>query len=624
MGYRIAFCISVALLLGTIGYVRKRPKNRLMALTIAIYLMLFAMVFPFGLDQPSPVDLFRHFFTSLVDAAQVFSLDGNFNEWQIEGTELSTWFKELYTALLAVLYAAAPIFTAGFLATAFRPTRNWLKWKLDRSREVWIFSEPSEKALLFAGSVLADESEDVCAVFCDVDKEHFERIAEIGAIALTKSADELDGAYLNRKPATVLFMSADDERNLEQASAFVEKRGSLVRENLLLYCFTSRPEAGLMLNAIVEPFKEKIGFRRIAENRAVVYQELLKVGAALNRKNKMPKAKHPGRLRPAKVIRKKRLHFLIVGCGWIGEEMLKALLWCFVRYEIVIDVVDKVDAEQRFYRRCPGLRTEKRSGFRINFISNEDVNTFDLSRIEDAGSIDYVFVALGNDIANLSCAVYLRQAFRRLHRQSGDEKLSKPEIHVVINNPGNRDLRLVDHGISYDIQPFNAGQNYYTTQTLLAYGLEKQALLNHLSWELYYAEGDIKRDPGKRMEAENRIRRIDNFVENALENGALEIRNHARWRALVLSDELIAGFYRSDYDSNSSRARAVFDACHRTFGHSPALEHRRWIMYMLTEGYQYGKKTDHVSKLHRDIRKPTHDIRDQDLAHQRILDRISK
>lgn len=611
MGFIIAFSISMILLILTIWYAVKHPKKRIVGLTLGTYAMLFAMVFPFG-AQNTLWGFLQNFFLSIVKTAQIFGLNSEFSA-EVDLFDTPQWFAWTYSIWLSILYTAAPILTASFLLTYSRRTSNWFRWKLNRRQEVWIFSGPSEKALLFAESVLQDRNEDVCAVFCDVGDENYERVVQIGAIAVKKSIDELDEEYFNRKrkPATLLFMAEDEERSLEQTLSFVQKRKEEITKPVLIYCFNSRSEAGLMLNAMDKQTNNLIQFRRIAENRAVVYQELLLVAEDLKKRSKQPD---------------ETLHFLIVGCGWIGTELLKALLWCFVRYKLVIDVIDKENADRRIYRSCPGLKGGKGDRFKINFISNEDIRTFDISKIENAIAIDYTFLALGSDMANLECAVYLRQAFRRLHRQSPcadiESSLTMPAIHVVINNPRNKNLDLIDHKVSYDICSFIGGQNYYTTQTLLDYDLEKRALLCHLGWILFYAYIDAgNKTQNKKDKAQTTIDRINKFVHNALEDGNLPIQSHAQWRQLGLNNDVISDFYNDDYNSWSSRARAVFDKCDSQFAHSAAVEHKRWIMYMLTEGYQYGEVTDHIAKLHKDIGKDADDARDEE--YQKILEGIT-
>ena len=87
----------------------------------------------------------------------------------------------------------------------------------------------------------------------------------------------------------------------------------------------------------------------------------------------------------------------------------------------------------------------------------------------------------------------------------------------------------------------------------------------------------------------------------------------------MLRNDLISDFYKLDYDAWSSRARAVFDQCDKPFEHSAAIEHKRWVMYMLTEGYQYGQKTDHVAKLHRDIGRKIDELDERDVKYQELL-----
>lgn len=602
--FQLAFAISILILVITIWYaVKHSKKNRIGALTLGTYIMLFVMIFPFGL-QHLRWEFIQHTIISIVKTAQVVGLNREL-ETGIESYGLPACFVFAYTLWLTILYLLAPLLTAGFILNFSRRIRCWFRWRLNRKKEVWIFAEPSEKALMFAESVLQkDSKEDVCVVFCDAEGEYYDRIVEINAIAVLKNIEELDRDYLTRKPVTLLFMSDDEQHNLEQTVRFARRRKSDITRPTLLYCFNSRPEAGLLLNTMSTQDNNKLCLCRISENRALVYQELLQIGADLR---EIPEGE--------------TIHFLIVGFGWIGTEILKALLWFCVRHKLVIDVIDSRSVKDRFYQSCPGLLSEEdaRNGFEINFIENEDINAFDISHIKGAADIRYAYVSLGNDIANIECSVYLRQAFRRLHILRGDSLDKMPEIHTVISTLEEENTKLIDHRQEYDIRPLIMG----ITKTLLDYELEKQALLDHLAWEYYYLKKDD--DPKNKEKNEKKKNRIISFVKNDLQNGNISIKNHAMWRNLVLANDFVSNFYEGDYSSSSSRARAVFERC---FEHDPSAEHSRWIVYMLTEGYQYGRKTDHLAKLHSEIRLQTEGKRksddERDLEYQEVLKLFSE
>lgn len=689
MWFIISFCISIIILVMTVFYTLTHPKKRLLSLTVGTYAMLFVLLFPLGIIDGIE-ELIRNIFLTLVEAAKVFGLNSSFAT-DIDLFNTSGHFAWIYSFWLSLLYVMAPLLTASFLLTISHRTRNWVKWKFNLKKEVWIISEPSDKALLLAGSVLKKEKENVCIVFCDPSGKRTDQIADIGAISAAKKIDELDEAYFGRKPATLFFITNNDERNLEDLLNFVRKKKNDLKKQILIYCFVSSPAGGFILNAIAQ--KEKyIKFRRIAENKAVVYQELLKVAEEVKeiksiktlkeefiipaKKEEIketeatklevrqeqsvyegistPQGKNAENEESDKKVSGEPLHILIVGCGWIGSEMLKALLWCFVRYDLVIDVIDKEDVGKAFFRSCPGLLSEHdilkerySTGYEIRFHNNKDIRTFDISKdIDNAADIDFAFVALGNDIVNLECAVYLREAFRRLHRKKGisdeDIRLQQPKMHVVINDPGNNNLDLRDHETSLAIRPFIQGQEYYTAKTLLDCDLEKDALLYHLCWDLIGMEDKKKgiseeKDQSTIKKKFRMFRisinawRIDRTIRKILskkdnddntKNRQKKHTKHAEWRKLILKKTMIADFYESDYNSWSSRARAVFDSCEKTNGYKkldPEIEHKRWILYMLTEGYEYGEKKDYAAKLHNDIR--AEDSNDKDLRHSELIDK---
>ncbi len=579
MRFYVAYGVFLLLLSATAGVVlaraRRDSRRRLLILTAGAFAMLCALVFPFGMEA-SPWALLRNVFLTFLEVMQIFAMNLGFLG-ETESLGVPAWFAWLYSITLSALYVAAPLFAAGYLLTCSRRASAQMRWLLSRGDETWFFSEASEKAMMLARDVLSREERPV-VVFCCVSGDACDRVAEMGAIGLGKDVGALGGSFFRRRDASVFFMGDDEERNLDAALDFI-RRHSRDERFIFVYPFTSRPEAELLLNAAD---MGRIICRRIAENRAMVYREIEDTPL---------------------IGQEEVTRILLVGCGWIGMEMLKALLWSCVRkgHRLAVEVVDRRAVSQRFYRECPGLRD-----YGVRFFENEDIHAFDVNRLSDPLSVSHVYIALGSDAQNLECAIGLRQAFRRVHRLHAiDDTRMTPQIHVALNRLQDTAMDFRDRGGQpYDILPLGCGRcgvrtaGCYTEDTLFNYKLELRALIEHLGY-----------DAGSR--AGNRA------AIEMLRKAAGEPMTHRKWRAIVAAQpEAVSAFYRYEYNVASSRAKALFAMCcaRDGVGYSPeeeeggavplygcVTEHERWMMFMLTAGYQHAAQTDHMAKLHRDI-----------------------
>lgn len=616
MAFIIAFFVTLAVLAATLfvffGFTRK-SKNGLLTLSIGMWLMLFVLNFPF--DLQTPLDYARTTLTAATKALQVFALNREF----LELSELAGMPEALmqpYLLAMALLYLAAPIITASYLLQFVQGVRSRWLWMFSGRQETWFFTEVSEKALQLARSALEDPNESVCVVFCGVKKEDADRVLDCGAIPFSNSIDGMSRRYFRKRPSTVLCMSDSDERNLDAALNLMEKhhqedqgrgasrspRWPWQRDDVIfLYVFTDRPEAELLLNAA-----DKRGFqcRRIAENRAIVYAELMKINAALEEAGKLP-SPMPETDDDEPPMPRADLRFLLMGCGGIGFEMLRALIWLYGRDDIrlTLTVVDQEDVRSLFRRLCPGLRDACGEGpatddkrLAIRFIQPENIAAFELDG--QYLKTDYVFVALEEDAKSLETAIYLRQAFRLLKRNDHPEVLheelpdfSLPEIRVAVTNPANKRFQFEDmNGRPYNIKPFGDEQGYYRISTMLNYPLERRALLTQLSYNCggvddSCAERDCEGCP--RFLADNP--RCALRQQSLLDREAVlrkPIVNHLQWRETVLLSPVTRGFYDFNYNTASSRCSALYDLCKAGSPVGPKEEHKRWMQYVLTEGFQ--------------------------------------
>lgn len=590
MSFELAFYLALTILAAMVVICLTRPKrsNRMLIFTVGIWLMMFVLYFPFGPVGGVPAgNLLKK---TVLIAAQAFKVFGmNVSNDYISETNLRNapeWLPGIYCTLITVIYLAAPVITAGYLLRYVHGARSWWLFLTSRRKETWFFSAVSEKALLLAKDAMSAQGESIRVVFCGVKSTDYDRVQETEAIPFSTGVGSLGESALRRSPSTVLFMSDDDEQNLEDALKFIERHRQAPRkaQPIFVYVFTAKPEAELLLNAAD---KGQLVCRRIAENRTLVYAEIMAAHPAIW--EAAERNAHGG---------KKRLTFLVVGCGWIGSELVRALIWMYGRGDcsLTIRVLDRGNVKRRFLRACPGLAAALKENMNqqgdapltIEFLPSMVAGEFAIeSRF---GDTDFAFVALGDNAKNLECAIYLRRSFRRIKRMAHPEQIeeiedfSMPPIHAVVGGLSGQRMDFKDvSGRDYAIMPFAGKHGFYTMATMLNYSLEKLALATHLSWH---------GDPESRQLAEE-LKRED-------------IDSHLKWRNVLLKSAVARSFYDYDYNVTSSRASAMFRQCFSSIDEET--EHQRWTMYMLSEGYQAppingsSKIKDTMAKLHWEIR----------------------
>ena len=677
MDYRLIFGLAMlTLLIMQVFHAKARhdrdktTQQRLLPLLLGTWAALYLLHLPFA--DPGRGSVVQSFLRSALESLQVFALNREAPAFavlkEIEGAGCSHGFAWVYVLVMNGLYLVAPLLTFTYVIQFFHGPISWLNWKIGRaldgvtgrSGETWFFSSPSEQALQFYRSMLPKEKpgnepdgpenrqntrkrewarETRTAFFCASEEGSYDKVVRDGACPFVRGIGDMPPKFFDVVRPSVFFFSEDEERNLREALAFIsrfrewQKADRHVDRTLLLYVLTSSPSAELLLNSALKQGAAPSGraernprgilVRRIAPNRAIVYRELQVC-------------------KPAELSRE-RVSFLVIGCGWIGEELVRALLWMYAGSDSTRDfgevcrltgvdiwVVDQEDKKKVFYRRYPGLKDEMpgEDNFRLHFITSPDVGTFDLETDADqAGEkldpdgIDMVYVCLGNDTKNIDTALYLRRDFRRLKIKKknggGPVNDNDPPIRVAVRKPEDFSFHFTDGRNSYNILPF-CGESedfdgYYSMETLLNPRLEACALVKHCRYDLSkLSESDKSKYRWKDLERKVQTQRED-FTHKDFRECAIDGLMQGD-----ISRMSLFSFYGSDYNARSSRSRAEFELLFqdrlKELGKTQRnrLEHQRWQMYMRTEGYRVADQDvialsspkilhDRIAKLHGDL-----------------------
>lgn len=477
---------------------------------------------------------------------------------------------EAYAFVGTVLYILAPVATAGVILSFFQSFFAYAKCFFLRRRDMYIFSELSEKSLALATDIKKWHKSSFI-VFTDVFEENNEenyeireRAKELGALCFQKDMATMGTLFRSKSASIHLFAIGENElENVRQAFALSKDTSPYTkRKNVFLYVFSTEVESEILMENIPHT---GIRIRRINDIRSLVWNDLYNSGNELF-ETAIPEADGT-----------KRIRALIVGTGGHGTEMIKALSWfCQMEgFRIEIHAFDRDPmAEDRFKVLAPGLMDPENNGVYIPgeaectivFHPGVSVGTASFEeKLLEVGLPSFVFVSTGDDARNVSTAVRLRQFYRQKH-------MGEPLIRAIVYDSRSKQT-LNDaqnwKGQAYGIKFVGDLEASYSEAVILRQVLEEQALATHMKY------------------------------------GAPE-----------------ADFYRYEYNYRSSMASALHLHLRKTMGIcyfpdeenvSPedkhrleVLEHRRWNAYMRSEGFVYSGSEDKVSR--DDLAKMHHNL----------------
>ncbi len=478
-----------------------------------------------------------------------------------------------YTALLAVVFFADPVFTFGFLLYFFKNASAYIRLFIKRRKDLYVFSELNEKSLTLAADIKKNHPKSA-VVFTgvfekgkDETNEKVIRAKSLGCICFKKDIFSVNLKIHNPSAQLFLFAIAGDESdNIRKSLVLIKKYGNV--PNSRLYVFSTDIESELLLSHSGDiPMK----VRRVNEIQSLVYNLLYEQGGRLFR-NAVPTENGD-----------KKIHAVIVGMEGYGTEMLKALAWyCQMDgYRIEIDAYDKDGcAEERFSALCPELISEDYNGvfvpgeaeYLIRIHSGFEIDTAAFANsIESMEDVTYAFVALGTDGDNVKAAAELRMLFER--------SKSKPVIHTVVKNSNKKAMfekATNFRGQSYAIECIGDLESSCSERVIISSELEATAFLVHKG----YCNGSEKKES-----------EFWQYEYNYRSSMASALHMDARVKCGIAGANKAA-------DQWTDEEKALHEM----------LEHRRWNAYMRGCGYIFSGSVD--AKSRNDLAKVHHDLVD--------------
>ena len=562
--------LTVAIISFAISSVSRKKHN--------VFNILFGGIFSASLFAFIPINVFttelsvlnavRVFMLSVFNSMQLFTIGGDFSVIEARMILCPQWLNMYYQALVAFLFALAPLFTFGFVLSLFKNIFAYVRYIRAYFRDVYVFSELNEKSITLAVDI-KKKNRKAAIVFTDVFNgnneimyELIEKNENIGAINFKKDMLAIEfNKHSENKNIYFFAIGINETENLNQSLKLIEKYKN--RENTHLYVFSTKVESELLLATVDRGI---IKVRRINEVQSLVNRVLYEKGELIFESASETTEGY------------KNISVVVAGMGSHGVEFIKALAWYgqMDGYKIEINAFDKDPlAKEKFVALAPELMSEKYNGvevdgeahYKITIHPGVDVNseTF-VKKIRELKNTTFVIVALGDDDVNINTAVNLRMHFERMKIH--------PEIHTIVYNPQQRKalVGITNYrGQKYDIDFFGDTESSYTEGVIINSELESEALARHLKW-------------GKEEE-------FWMYEYNYRSSVASAIHMKARISCGI------PGAAKSEDELDEKEAGII-----------EALEHKRWNAYMRAEGYVYSGSKDKSTR--NDLGKMHHDLVD--------------
>lgn len=540
--------------------VKIAPVNFILcAVFVANTLMFMPMYYGFFSDDAGISAYFKTLLVSMHHSLRLFIVDCDFEMVKAMVPNANSILYEVYTCYAAVLFMLSPVLTFSFIFSFFKNISAHRRYIANYNKDVYIFSGVDDESVEL-GLSIKKKFNNCIIVFTNFKvnsskmSELEKKIKKMDAIVFEKDILSLNFAFHSKNKNINLFLlGKDEDKNIGYALSLINKYN--IKPNTRLYVLSNEIEGELLLNATS---KEAMKVRRIGSIRTMIYSILQESGEELFRTAILDDKSGD-----------KLISVAIIGLGKYGGEMTRTLTWfCQMEgFRLEIDIYEKkCDAGIVFTETCPELMDKNHnnkfddsgeSQYRIGIHTGIDVETIRFrEEIKKLENITYVFVALGDDEANIRTSIKLRMLFEQIG--------IKPRIQAIVENPEKK-KSLVDIR-NYSNQPYNieyvgSADEIYSYENIINSNLEREALERHLCWG--------KEDDFWKYEYNYR-----SSMASAL---------HKRMKKFCG----IPGIEKTPSDRTEEEKQIL-----------RLMEHRRWNAYMRSEGYIYSPNRNNLAKTH--------------------------
>lgn len=308
---------------------------------------------------------------------------------QLESVKLTGAARDLYFAVNYILFAVAPVLTSGLILSLFGDIGEKIRYWLNFSENVHVFSELNENAIALAKGIRKRKGRQT-VVFCgtkEADKSDLVKARRLHGITLYTPCENLRPGLRHRHYHYYLI-SGNEDKNLNTAMEMLARYRKAKAGKVTVNAFSG---SGTDIRAVESMDCGNIRLRFI-DNVALFCNNLM--------------FEHPLYRLPEGV---RDISVLVVGCGRTGLQIIRTAAWCgqINGYTLRIRAIDKNAAqmEKEFFALCPELAGKE---YDIRFEAIDVLSADFEDYLLQSGKMTYAVVTMGDDEINIGAADKLR------------------------------------------------------------------------------------------------------------------------------------------------------------------------------------------------------------------------
>lgn len=616
----LLWVVTIGCFLAMLLFKRKsKPSSSLTVLTVGTFIAVVLLYLPVHCTTREV--WLQGALQSVFDTIKLFSMGANFDELAaVAGKNLPDHVNNA-TLYIAGLFLFAPLITVTNVASFFSHIMDNIQFFLSGRRTLYIFSELNPRGLLLAESIQKHGDKRQLIVFANCaekDPALHKKARKMGAVCLNQDIAKLCLWYKLCK-IEIFLISDQDSKNLEHVARLNDKHKNSctlkkwLGKKITIFVYSVNPAVQTVVDSLKKGknLLDPTFLKSIQGNR--IGKKLVADGA---------NAQGCFAIRCVDPIRESAINLLktegvaelyqhgpvvsiaVVGMGNFGSQFLKNAVWLYqlYGYQVRINVFDRdVNAAKRLQQECPGLLInqdcfcEDDSQYKIHFHAGVDCFTSDFDRIllrdPRLENTQMVFVALGDDRANIEASMLIRTRFNQRNGLRAEGQPVWPKIYAVVRDEElEKNMiagQLINHrGDPADIKFVGTYAEQY------AYGvcenilkLDHQAFRYHVQWSLI-SDKNVESKQGEDL-ATVQVKDVVKFEQDVINYASYTYYRQSS-TTRVIHEEMLEKIKQKDPSLVKEEATT---------------EHMRWCAYMRSIGYQYSLERNDSAKLHSNLVK---------------------
>lgn len=564
--------IAIIVALITIIFARNKKyiRSKLLIFLMGFTTTLIVLIFPLYNEY----NLISQTVFSILYSLQVIFLGQDFE--LINSIELNSIVNTIYVVSIYILFLLEPLITATAILALLGNNLSKIKLVLSRFKEIMVFSEINDKTLTIAKKQYNKKKSQIVFIDSKEEKEKLKKeLLQLKAITLSQQITDLN--FKNRSVTFYLF-SKDEEENLNNALELLKQGNTKKKRVRKIYILNNSEEARIILDSAP---KNNIRLELVNEKDRAIYQHIYDEPLYKNSINN-------------------QISILIVGCGKLGTEFLKAITWCgqIINHKLNINIID-INAN-RIKEKINIIYPELIENYNYNFIDADIYSERAIAELDKLKNqnINYVIVALDSEAKNIDVAIFLRRYFLEQDKKSYSRM---PSINLWIEkNDKKVQIDSLKHDSiinSYNLNSFGSIDEMYNSKSIVNSEIEKLAMQVHS----VYNPSDIEKN-------------LEDFYKleyNKKSSRAVAV--HIKYKLYSVLKDVYLGDLESDLENNIDEVLKQYNNIKNAniLEELARNEHDRWNAYVRTDGFkniakeevlkykEFTKNTKHfLAKLH--------------------------